>query len=250
MTTLLAIDAGNTRIKWGVYEIGAGKEATRLSGGVAPHDDVVRIFAEDVPRSVIASNVAGAHIASQLQEQCRLNNAELHIIASRASQCGVTNNYRNPAQLGSDRWAALIGARRLGEGAKLVVMAGTATTVDALTAEGVFLGGLIVPGVTLMRAALNRNTAQLGPEAGQFETFPQSTPDAIMSGAIQASAGAIERMYEELAAREQSVPEVILSGGAAPDLLPRLPFAASVYEHLVLEGLVEIARQAGRETFV
>jgi type III pantothenate kinase len=246
MKKLLAVDAGNTRVKWGVYEIEVGKEATRLGGGVVPHDDVVRIFAEDVPRHVIASNVAGAHIASQLQEQCKLNNAELHIIASRAAQCGVTNSYRNPGQLGSDRWAALIGAHRLGEGAKLVVMAGTATTVDALTADGAFLGGLIVPGVTLMRAALNRNTAQLGLEAGQFETFPQSTPDAIMSGAIQASAGAIERMYEELAAHSQSIPEVILSGGAAPDLLPRLPFPATVYEHLVLEGLAKMAA----ETFV
>jgi type III pantothenate kinase len=245
MKTVLAIDAGNTRIKWGIYDVGTAT-AERCAGGIAAHDELVHIFAEPIPQHVIASNVAGAHVGSQLREQCRLSNAELHVISSRAAQCGVTSHYRNPTQLGSDRWAALIGARRLGASARLVVMAGTATTVDALDSSGTFLGGLIVPGVTLMRAALNRNTAQLGPEAGLFEPFPKSTSDAIMSGAIQASVGAIERMYEEMSQHTQSVPAVILSGGAAPELLPRLPFSALLREHLVLEGLVEIAR----ETFV
>lgn len=235
MSALLAIDAGNTRIKWGIYE------GDRVSGGAVEHDGLAQIFAGPVPKRIIASNVAGAHIEALLREQCAISGAALHVITSQASQCGVASNYRNPGQLGTDRWAALIGARRLGKRAMLVVMAGTATTIDALTAEGVFLGGLIVPGVTLMRAALNRNTAQLGLEAGRFETFPKSTPDAIMSGAIQASAGAVERIYEALCEETQGVPEVILSGGAAPELLPRLPFPAVMREHLVLEGLVAIA---------
>lgn len=238
MTALLAIDAGNTRVKWGVYEQGE-----RSAGGAVAHDALARIFSGTVPARVIASNVAGAHVAALLREHCAVAGAALTVIDSRASQCGVTNGYRNPAQLGTDRWAALIGAARLGAGAKLVVMAGTATTVDALTAEGVFPGGLIVPGVTLMRTALNRNTAQLGADAGQFAAFPQSTADAIMSGAVQASVGAVERMVAALRERAGSAPTVVLSGGAASELAPHLPFAATLREHLVLEGLVAIAAE-------
>src|SRR5436190_10115346 len=145
-------------------------------------------------RTATASNVAGAAVAAELERACKERGLALTVVRSQAEQLGVANGYRDPAQLGSDRWAALIAANRVGPGHKLVVNAGTALTIDALTAEGRFLGGVIVPGPALMRHSLDRGTAGLRLTEGACAEFPQSTPDAITSGAIQACSGAVERL--------------------------------------------------------
>jgi type III pantothenate kinase len=130
-------------------------------------------------------------------------------------------------------------------------------TVDALSNEGVFLGGVIVPGLDLMRASLDRGTAQLKLQPGAFCYFPDNTADAMMSGAVNALVGAIERMRGYLAHTTQSTqstqstqgaPLVVLSGGAAEMIQPQLQTADSSaaaverVDNLVLDGLLEIAR--------
>ena len=116
----------------------------------------------------------------------------------------MTNGYDHPTRLGVDRWVALIGARHriLARGAPrpaLVVMVGTAVTVDALDTEGSFLGGLILPGFGLMLRALEMGTAGLKAPTGEAVEFPTNTSDALMSGGADAIAGAIERMHRKLA---------------------------------------------------
>jgi type III pantothenate kinase len=165
----------------------------------------------------------------------------LRMIRSEASQLGVTNAYRDPSQLGSDRWASLLAAHAFGGGHKLVVNAGTALTIDALTADGRFLGGLIVPGAALMRRSLDRGTAGLRLTEGEFHDFPRATPDAITSGAIQACVGAVARLRDAMA-RGGTAPEaIVLSGGAAAEIADHLPIAVELRENLVLDGLVLIA---------
>ena len=131
-----------------------------------------------------------------------------------------------------------------GPGHKLVVNAGTALTVDALTAAGRFLGGLIVPGPALMRRSLDRGTAGLRLTEGELRDLPTSTPEAITSGAIQACVGAVERLGKAMAAHGAPPDRIILSGGAAAEIAASLPIAATLHEHLVLDGLVLIARQS------
>jgi type III pantothenate kinase len=166
------------------------------------------------------------------------------MIRSEREQLGVVNGYRDPQQLGPDRWAALIGAHHGEAGHKLVVNAGTALTIDALTAEGRFLGGLIVPGPALMRRSLDRGTAGLRLTEGALRDFPDNTPDAITSGAVQAGAGAIERLGEAMAARGSPPARIILSGGAAAEFAGPLPWPATLRENLVLDGLLLIARHS------
>ena len=163
-------------------------------------------------------------------------------IRSAAMQCGVRNGYARPAQLGCDRWAALIGAHRLHRGAAVVVNAGTALTADALTADGVFVGGIIVPGAELMRSALARDTAGLRRQSGAFSFFPDNTGDAIMSGAINALCGAVERVARNLEDGGGQAPACVLSGGAAALIAPHLNLEVKVVDNLVLEGLAVIAR--------
>jgi type III pantothenate kinase len=114
-------------------------------------------------------------------------------------------------------------------------------TVDALTADGLFLGGMIVAGADLMRRVLARNTAALRPQAGKFAFFPASTADAIASGAVNALAGAVERMRRFMREAGQTAPLTVLSGGAAAALAPQLNGGAEAVDNLVLEGLIRIA---------
>ncbi|MGZ5035029.1 MAG: type III pantothenate kinase [Usitatibacter sp.] len=239
---ILAVDAGNTRIKWGLHDashwLATGAIATADSKSFR---DALRI-AGSATRAV-AANVAGPGVQSDIEQACARAGIALRTIRSEARQLGVANGYRDPAQLGADRWAALIAAHHAARGHKLVVNAGTALTVDALTAEGQFLGGLIVPGPALMRRSLDRGTSALRQTEGAYDEFPASTPDAITSGAIQACAGAIARIRDAMVRRGAAPELIILSGGAAAEIAAHLPIPHAIHENLVLDGLALIARE-------
>jgi type III pantothenate kinase len=128
--------------------------------------------------------------------------------------------------------------------AALVVMVGTAVTVDALDAGGRFLGGLILPGFGLMLKALESGTAGLRVPTGEVVDFPTNTSDALMSGGAAAIAGAIERQYEKLRARAGHAPRLYISGGAAVKVGPTLGLPFETVDLLIFEGLLHL--QAGR----
>ena len=247
--SLLAIDVGNTRLKWACYEgLELRSHATLLTADAITASTLSLEWQALQPTSAIVSNVAGAEIAASIKQVLARKNIDPRFILSAASQCGVTNGYEQPMQLGTDRWAALIGAHRAEPDrcAKVVVMAGTALTVDALSADGKFLGGIIVPGLGVMRQALHLRTAQLPAEMGQFDAFPTNTINAIASGAIDACVGAISRMLARLSALDNNAatPIVIASGGALALLAPHAPFPLTIHENLVLEGLLHIALES------
>ena len=238
----LLIDAGNTRIKWAVAEGGAWLQSGALPVGQA--SELAHQFAGlyDI-RQVCVSNVAGEAVAQHIRNACA-QFARPCFIAAQEAQCGVRNGYSTPSQLGSDRWAALIAAWHLVRGACLVVNSGTATTVDALSAKGEFVGGLILPGVELMRHSLCDATVQLqAAEAGNggYAPFPRNTADALYSGALQATCGAIERQHVLLDVCDAPV---VLSGGAAAMLRDRLNVPLRIVDNLVLQGLLLIAQEA------
>ena len=242
--SVLAVDAGNTRIKWGVHD---GRSWSALGAiATAESASLYEALRASLPVDrAIASNVAGPEVRSNIAAASRRANVEMAFIRSERAQLGVENGYRDPGQLGTDRWAALIGAHHAGErGHKLVVNAGTALTIDTLTADGRFLGGLIVPGPALMRRSLDRGTAGLRLTEGVLREFPESTPDAITSGAIQAAVGAVERLAGLMAARGCPPGRIILSGGAAAEIAKSLPITTTHHENLVLDGLLLIARNS------
>lgn len=230
--TILCIDSGNTRIKWGLREDEVWREQGTCGAG-----ELDRLAL--APERIVACNVGGAAPRQAIETVASRLHLPVEWVTGRPEQCGVTNGYECPEQLGADRWAALIGARGLHAGDCLVVMCGTATTVDLLRADGRFEGGLILPGLDMMRAALASGTADLPAEVGHYADRPRNTLDAIASGALQATAGAIERMFRQLdPARD---PLCLLSGGAAAGVSPRLTIPHQVVGNLVLEGLARIA---------
>lgn len=232
---MLLVDVGNSRCKWALLRSGAW-----LHQGAADNGEwtaVRRAFA-DLPRPsrILVSNVAGEAMAERLRAACAAWQCPVEFIAACAEQCGVRNGYLQPEKLGSDRWAALIAAWNLRHGACLVVNCGTATTVDALSAQGEFLGGLILPGPRLMQRSLAANTAQLAEEAGAVRDFPRNTADAIRSGALRATVGAIQHQFDILRLRHETV-HCLLAGGAAAEVQPHLDLPVERVENLVLKGL-------------
>lgn len=237
---ILAVDAGNTRIKWGLHD----GNSWQAKGWVATADvaglgDAWKDLA--TPERIVASNVAGPQVAMQMEEVCNGWPARMQWVVAVESQCGVSNGYEIPSQLGSDRWAALIAARAIAPEGCVVINAGTAMTVDALTADGVFLGGLIVPGLATMLRALAENTAAIGEGGGHYRDIPRNTPDAVYSGALSAMVGAVWHMNALLAGEIKRAPTCLLSGGDAQLLLPLLSGKTRMVDNLVLDGLLRIA---------
>lgn len=252
----LLIDIGNTFLKWGFYrkrppgEHVLAQEQLVHFGRVL-HDEIPTVMAKwrsfAAPSRIVVSNVAGTLIRNPLMRALEIWPQEHapYWIASQLEQCGVRNGYLNPAALGCDRWSALIGARALIPDAPvLVVVCGTATTVDLLTADGRFLGGGIMPGLGLMQRVLHQHTATLPDAQGDYLDFPRQTVDAIATGCTNAQAGAVERVFA-MHAPEHPGLQCIISGGAARTLAPRLGVNHRVHENLVLDGLYWIAESLG-----
>lgn len=234
----LLIDAGNTRIKYALVDGGQRQPVRILAGGAELHFDAP---CYDGVEQVWVSNVAGADVERRIREACAVQGWSPRFIAAQAVQCGVSNAYELAAQLGSDRWAALIAAWHQAGRACLVVNSGTATTIDALSDRGEFLGGLILPGMELMQRSLTAATAQLQSTGGDYARFPRNTADALFSGAIQGSCGAIQRQHELLG--EAAAP-VLLGGGAAGLLQPYLHLPVQMMDNPVLQGLLLIAQES------
>ncbi|MDD4964511.1 MAG: type III pantothenate kinase [Gallionella sp.] len=235
----LLIDAGNTRIKWVVRTQDTWQHAGDLPSAYADQLSFAELPSSISP-VVWVSNVAGECVAQSIRAACLARGWQTHFIVAQAQQGGVRNGYTLPSQLGCDRWAALIAAWQLQQRACLVVNCGTATTIDAVSAQGEFLGGLILPGITLMQTSLVGATAQLQLATGHVVSFPRNTADALFSGAIQATCGAIERHYATLNAADAPI---LLTGGAAALLKTHTTLPLCEVDNLVLQGLWIISQE-------
>lgn len=250
--SFLVLDIGNTRLKWGLYDRCA-VDATLHSHG-AVYLEQIESLAEQAwadlpaPTAMLGCAVAGQAVRRRAEEQLDLWDLRPRWVVSSERACGVVNGYEHPMRLGSDRWAAMIGAhgrvRSQGERRPaIVVMVGTAVTVDALDAEGHFLGGLILPGFGLMLKALESGTAGLHVPTGEIRRFPTNTSDALMSGGTYAIAGAIERMHRHVIEACGTEPALYMTGGAAVKLAPITPLGFEVLDLLIFEGLLRLAAE-------
>jgi type III pantothenate kinase len=140
----------------------------------------------------------------------------------------------------------MIGARQrmlaLGPARPLiVVMVGTAVTVEAIDTDGRFLGGIILPGHGIMLRALESGTAGLHVPTGDVREFPTNTSDALTSGGTFAIAGACERMVAHLRNRTGQEPMCFMTGGAGWKMAPSMQIHFDLVDSLIFDGLLTMA---------
>jgi type III pantothenate kinase len=250
---MLAIDCGNTRIKWARYEAGRPHDAgaASLRGEADPYGALGAAMVGDIDH-VLVANVAGPETAKRIDAttRSRLGLAP-RFVRVEASAHGIECAYREPETLGVDRWLVMIAARRLVHGPFAVVSAGTAVTFDAVDASGRHLGGLILPGDRLMIEAVAHNTSQIpvvaeasGAAAG-LDLLGRSTATAVSHGARLAIAAAVDRALATVIAAFQSEVALLMTGGDAAGLTEWLASRAEVRADLVLAGLAAIADDEG-----
>ena len=247
--SFLAIDIGNTRLKWAQYAE-ARPGAAMLAHGAVFLETIDELADTDwkklsPPKAMLGCVVAGDAVRRRVEEQLELWDIEPHWVVPGVREAGLVNGYDHPNRLGADRWVSLIGARArlLASGPPrpaLVVMIGTAATVDAIDADGRFLGGLILPGFGLMLKALEMGTAGLKFPTGEVVDFPTNTSDALMSGGANAIAGAVERQNRKLLQRTGQQPALFMTGGAAVKLAPITDLAFETVDTLIFDGLLQI----------
>lgn len=247
---MLAIDIGNTRLKWAAYAHGRPGELPVEQGAVFL-ENIESLSEGDwrslaPPGRVVACNVAGEAVRHRLAEQLEMWDIEPRWVVSSAQAGGVINGYDHPGRLGVDRFVSLVGAwwhmrQRGADRPVLVVMIGTAVTVDALDSRGHFLGGLILPGHGIMLRALESGTAGLRVPTGEVVRFPTNTSDALTSGGTYAITGAIEHQYQELQAHcGGAAPLVLVTGGAGWKVAPYLRVPHELLDGLIFDGLLAL----------
>ncbi len=249
--TFLAIDIGNTRLKWAQFD--APAPGARLIAHGAEFLDNIDKLSEGAwaplaePGSMLGCVVAGEGVKRRVEEQLELWDVAPRWVVASEAEAGLRNGYDFPSRLGADRWVAMIGAwhHMLAQGQPLrpivVAMVGTAVTVEAIDANGRFLGGLILPGHGIMLRALESGTAGLHVPTGEVCDFPSNTSDALTSGGTFAIAGAMERMVHNVRAHCGAEPRCFMTGGAGWKMAPSLFSPFEMTDNLIFDGLLQMA---------
>ncbi len=235
----LLIDLGNTRLKWALW--GDGR---RAMGGVFAHADTTleaalsnNWTALPKPEAILVASVVKN---TQEQELFRLLGSHFdqtaEFVRSPAQALGIRNAYAEPDRLGVDRFLGLAAVHAASPRAQILVSCGTALTLDALTASGQHLGGLIAPSPGQMRKALGISTARVGEEAGERVEIADNTADAAWSGCVLSSVALIERFRGEVSRRIGTPVAVVADGGGVDEWLALLPDVERGRD-LVLRGL-------------
>jgi len=240
----LLVDLGNSRLKWAEHGPGLW------------HTDAVLLEAEDMaplldrtwsrlaaPQKVVVCSVSSPQRLRTLEQWTSAHwSVTPRAVHTQVDQLGVKNRYRQPEQLGVDRWVALVGARGLTSSAACVVDCGTAVTVDALSESGEFLGGVVFPGLRLLRASLVRGTHAIAEtEGNDMNCLARSTADGVAAGTIYGLTGAVERLINEFRQTLGDTMLTVMTGGDAMLLAARLHVKTRHVPDLVLQGLARIA---------
>jgi len=251
---MLLVDVGNSRVKWARLDAGGGlgEQSAAPYAGWSVEDWRAALFGGQPVEGVLAASVAGDAADSALDAATRLATGRgVQFVASTREAAGVRNGYADPDLLGVDRWVAVVGAYRRTRAACVVADIGTAATIDVVASGGSHQGGYIVPGPALMVASLLRSTADLAAHHGSSgaaradQPFADNTRDAIELGCRLAVAALVDRSVADAERATGVRPRLLLTGGAAPGLLPHLLTAAEHLPELVLLGLAELARAGG-----
>lgn len=248
----LLVDIGNSRVKWATMDKNGPSDSQsfqRSKTGIKAALNKAWKSLNDI-EAVYVANVAGDKLGQQLSEWTEKNwQLTPLFIKSEAKRFGVSNAYETAQKLGIDRWLSLIAARQHARQAQCVIDCGTAITIDIVSKSGQHQGGMILPGLSLMRSSLTANTDALSEERDEteFKTLATNTFSAIQAGTFYSVTATLEQIINDLRQTFKNQVRFIITGGDAEQLLPLLPDDVNHYPDIVLKGLAFYARQDERK---
>jgi type III pantothenate kinase len=249
-TLLLTIDVGNTHITLGVFHGSSLLRTWRLHTHRNATADEVGLLLTGLLKQSTRQNdqLEGVCLASvvpsldgALFQACELY---LHqhplVVGHPKTKLGIKNGYQHPEEVGADRLVNAVAVHSLYKRAAIVVDFGTATTIDCVTQEGVYLGGAICPGLEMAGEALASRTAKLPRVA--FREAParalgRTTKESLQSGLFWGYIGLVEGLLKRLKLEMKKNPMVIITGGLAPLIGPHIKQATLIEPDLTLTGL-------------
>jgi type III pantothenate kinase len=255
---IILIDSGNTRLKVGRSDGPLVSAQAFDNGDAGALADWLKAL-PDAPTLALGTNVAGPARAAAIEAALAAHGCQMRWVKSQAQVLGLKSRYTQPGQLGADRWVSMLGVLSqmpAPRQAFLLACFGTATTLDTVSADGDFEGGLILPGPALMRKSLATGTANLPLAHGTLHDFPTDTHQAISSGVAAAQAGAVLRQWLAGIRRYGDAPlAVYVAGGGWGEVaaettrlleetsvsMGRLPPEVRLIENPVLDGLAYLA---------
>jgi len=248
---LVAVDIGNTNVHVGLAEGGLMAQARLFpkTPNVSPEEFQVSLSAalEGVsPEAVIVSSVVRGGV-DLVRRTCISLWAGIDVVeATPEMDLGIRSDVQPAAKVGIDRLLAAGEAYALAGGAVVLVGVGTAITVDAVSSDGRFVGGTISPGLRTKLQSLSDRTSLLPlVDLKAPAAFPgKETGESILAGVVIGSAGAVDRLVEELKLVVGGGAAVMVTGGDGPFLSPYLKTEHQVLESLVLRGLVTTFERA------
>jgi len=248
---LLALDIGNTRIGWALFADGRLVQTLRTGPQESAFAAVLACFdhLDDARRAalpVVAACVNPTNLERRLQPIVWKLGKRVLLLGQDVPQV-MPNRLDRPDKTGVDRLAAALGAVVTVGGPAVVVDAGTAVTVDCVDADGVFLGGAILPGLATQLWSLRQRTAQLPEikvEAAPSVSVGVNTVEAISGGVFFGLVGAVDHLVRRAVERVGTRATVVACGGDAALLAPHCSTFDKVDELLVYHGIYEWVRRA------
>jgi type III pantothenate kinase len=244
----LLVDIGNSRVKWATLDtdgLSPSQSFQRSKTGIKASLNKAWKSLNDID-AIYVANVGGDKLGQQLTEWAEKSwQITPKTILSEQKRFGVSNAYDEAEKLGIDRWLSLIAARQHARQAQCIIDCGTAMTIDIVTKTGQHQGGMILPGLSLMRSSLAANTDALTEEEGEqeFKTLAANTYSAIQAGTLYSVTATLERIISDLKLSFKNQIRFIITGGDAQHLIPLLPDELHHYPDIVLKGLAFYARQ-------
>lgn len=234
---MLMIDIGNSRIKYGTYSNAAWQSLRSHFYQIENIEHQFDLIFQDIPsQPVYVACVVDAMKEPVVQWfASRWGLKPLFVVAKKQS-AGVTNSYEKPDKLGVDRWLAMVAAYNKFGSAVCVIDCGTAVTVDVIDESGLHRGGLIMPGLQLMRESLFSNASKIKSTKGRVVALANNTEDAVESGCVRLLSSGLDQICQELQDKYSGL-RLIITGGDGEFVARQMRKQTTLIETLVLDGL-------------